>query len=335
MYELICGVAPSRPNLPPLTDHHEALESLDGLIQRMTKYDPSARPSTIDEVIADFAWSAPLAVSLLGSSQLGISDLKKLKRQFTAVNDAVRSEAIEAAVQNGKASLGMLHELVGHRMVEVRRSAIVAMGRIGHTSSLRFLVAALRPVRKGRRGYPVFQTAEAATAALCRYDPSTREHLLCTLDFPLRENDLELLLDGIPPAVSYEFVENARSQRRISGDTLGLALLFKIDATKATSLMLTKLEESHYSGQLLKHVLRFCDSSQSRALIQCYVRKSPAMFSHQVEDLMRVILKSQCIREVQLDLLQVVRGKAAKAVMPLERDRFLKKIDAALRDFEQ
>jgi serine/threonine protein kinase len=151
LYEIISGISPTRPNLPPLEEFHKELAPLDRVLGRMIAHAPENRYQSIDVAFDDLLW----ALVHTGIPTVGPSteedDRKDLIRLLSSTNAANQAKAIEPATRLGTKALSVLHEQVGHRRLDVAVAAYQILGEIAHESSIPYLTAGLYPRRTGKQ----------------------------------------------------------------------------------------------------------------------------------------------------------------------------------------
>jgi hypothetical protein len=94
-------------------------------------------------------------------------DKKLLIKLVCSTNPAKQEQAMEPVMRLGKEALSVLHELIGHRRLDVTITAYKLLGEITHESSLPYLQAGLYPRRTSSKLR--FPTAEYAANALLWY----------------------------------------------------------------------------------------------------------------------------------------------------------------------
>jgi serine/threonine protein kinase len=139
LYEIITGISPTRPNLPPLEEFHKDMTPLDSIIKKMTAHAPIRRYQDIDSALDELLW----ALLHIGIPTAGPSteedDKKDLLRLLKSTNAANQAKAIEPAMRLGVEALPLLHEHIGNPRLDVAIAAYRILGEIGSETSVAYL----------------------------------------------------------------------------------------------------------------------------------------------------------------------------------------------------
>lgn len=105
LYELLSGISPTRPNLPPLSTLHLQLAHIDSMFRKMTAHSPSKRYQHLDEVADELMW---ILIHIGIPTEAPSSDeeeKKKLVKYLRSTNSATQERALEVAYKLGHKAL--------------------------------------------------------------------------------------------------------------------------------------------------------------------------------------------------------------------------------------
>lgn len=135
-----------------------------------------------------------------------------------------------------KAAVPELHTMLGHGRREVRKAAAMALGRIGDTGSIPFLVGGLYGnADKASRFRP---TTDSATDAIALYPNSDRLRAIGLISQPIRPSQSEIILKGLPKPEAYDAAVHLFESGRVLFDwgEHKTAILVNIDEERACTV---------------------------------------------------------------------------------------------------
>ena len=150
LYEIISGISPTRPNLPPLGEIHRDLSPLDKILGKMMAHDPAGRYQTIDAAFDDLLWALVHTGIPTSAPSTEEDDKKNLIKLLSSSNAANQAKAIEPAMRLGTKALPVLHEQLGNRRLDVAIGSYRLLSEIAHESSIPYLWLAYIPVAQRR-----------------------------------------------------------------------------------------------------------------------------------------------------------------------------------------
>jgi serine/threonine protein kinase len=202
LYELLTSIPPVRANPPPLESISTAFAPLDPVWRRMTDWESGLRYQSVEGALEDAWFAIGLCLAMMrGAAGMRHPDLPSMSALLRSNNHMHRQRGIELAMRLGKAALPELHVLSGHGRREVRNAVATALGRIGDSDSIPFLVGGLYGnADKASRFRP---TTDSAADAIALYPDQHRLRALELISQPIRPSQLEAILKGLPKAEAY------------------------------------------------------------------------------------------------------------------------------------
>lgn len=275
LYELISGVSPSRPSLPPLADLDNRLRRIDSIFQKMTAHNPEDRYQDLDTLQDQLTWTL-ISLGIPTSAPATEEDDKKsLVRFLRSRNAEHQARAHEIAQRLGEKALPELHEMTGDRRLDVALAAYRLLGALTHRDSLPYLTAGLYPRRSAQK--PKFVSGEVAANALRNYSLEDRLAVLSSIKDLVLADHIMRLVEGMPEDQSYPQVKKLYSSKLIYQDwseQSGLSLLLRLDQDRAWSLVEQRLShhETVYSFTLLRDFFPYVTPDRQMVLIDYLLR---------------------------------------------------------------
>lgn len=275
LYELISGVSPSRPNLPPLADLDNRLRRIDSIFQKMTAHNPEDRYQDLDTLQDQLTWTLISLGIPTGAPATEEDDIKSLVRFLRSRNAEHQARAHEIAQRLGEKALPELHEMTGDRRLDVALAAYGLLGALTHRDSLSYLTAGLYPRRSAQK--PKFVTGEAAANALRNYPLEDRLAVLSSIKDLVLADHVMRLVEGMPVDQSYPQIKKLYSSKLIYQDwseQSGLSLLLRLDQDRAWPLVEQRLShhETVYSFTLLRDFFPYVTPDRQMVLIDYLLR---------------------------------------------------------------
>lgn len=282
LYELISGIAPTRPNMPPLKELHKDFASLDTIFNKMTAHAPSRRYQNIDAVIDDLIWALVYIGIPTAAPSSDADDKNLLVKLLSSTNAANQSKAIEPVMRLGTAALPVLHEQIGNRRLDIAVAAYRILGEIANESSLPYLQAGLYPRRTAKK--PQFVTGKYAAAALCSFPPEVRLNVLDSITDEVKPEDVALLIDGLNAQDCFPLLLKLYQDKRFYrdwGERAGLSFLLRVDEEHswpiAESLM--SGDGDFYSFMAFRDIYPHVNVSRKRRIIDHFLDRPQSLSS--------------------------------------------------------
>jgi hypothetical protein len=127
-----------------------------------------------------------------------------MEKLLRSSNDAHRQRGVDLATHLGSAALDTLHELMGHGRREVRNAAALALGEIGDSSSLGFLIGGLYGTTTSVTRFR--PSADTAAEAIARFPLAKRLEAAGEIAHPVRPAQLLQILRQAPARDAYAMV---------------------------------------------------------------------------------------------------------------------------------
>jgi serine/threonine protein kinase len=330
LYEIVTGISPTRPNLPPLEEFHKSMAPLDKIIKKMTAHNPSGRYQDIDSVIDEFSWALLHIGIPTAAPSTEEDDKKELLRLLKSTNGANQAKAIEPALRLGTEALPLLHEQIGNSRLDVAIAAYRILGEIRSETSVAYLTAGLYPRRTAKK--PNFATGQPAARALRNYPPNIRLVVLDSIQDQIRSEDVELLIDDIPPDDSYPRVAKLYKDKRFYedwGERSGLSFLLKIDEDKSWPLVeeLMSGNESFYSFAVFRDIYPQISVAHRRRIIDYYLGRPQSLSSWELPRILEAIANDSFPTDYALESINRIRQLSDSVIKRYtEREEFLKKL---------
>lgn len=210
-YELLTSIPPVRTNAPKLSVVSSAYKPFEGVWERMTAWDVTARYQTIEDALEDLSVTVGwVLASVRGAAGLQHPDVPTMIKLLKTSNEAKRQQGVDIATRLGKAALPELHDLLGHTRRDIRNSAALALEQILDSSSIPFLVAGLYG-NANRPGH-FRPSVDIAAHALAQFSPEQRLQALESVKYPIRPNQILTILDGLHSDEAYACAEQLRQK---------------------------------------------------------------------------------------------------------------------------
>ena len=335
MYEIISGISPTRPNLPPLKEFHRDLAPIDRVLSKMIAHSPESRYQSIDAAFDDLLW----ALVHTGIPTFGPSteedDKKELIKLLSSTNAANQAKAIEPAMRLGTKALPVLHEQVGHRRLDFAINAYRLLGEIAHESSLPYLIAGLYPRRTAKK--PQFATGQHAATALRNYPPPVRLRVLESLDDLVRPEDVARIIDDLKPSESYDRLLRLYQEKKLYsdwGEQAGLSLLLRIDQDRSWSIMedLMSTKRDLYSFTVFRDIYPLVNTQRQQMIIDHYLHRAASLSSWELPRILEAAVEGAFSKDYLVSVLDRI-GEVAEVVFKryTEREEFEKRLRQARR----
>lgn len=294
LYELISGISPTRPNLPPLAALDKRLEPLDKILSKMMAYDPQKRYRYLDEAIDDIFW-ARLQIGEISDGNLSTTDADEtlLRKLLSSTNRLHQEEAIKPALRLGENALPILHEALGSRRQEVASTAYGILGELAHESSIPYLRSGLYPRRTSTK--PRFPTGEAAALAIKKYPLEIRLKVIETIADLVRAEDVAHIIEGLDPRLAFERVVELEKAGRFFSDydvESATGLLLAIDEDAAWPRVEEKMSQNKdfYVWKVLKEIYPRVNLDRKKAIINHFLARPSSLGSWNIRNLIEVIV---------------------------------------------
>ena len=284
LYELVSGISPTRPNLPPLEEFSKGLGSLDRILSKMMAHAPGERYESIDLAFDDLLW----ALVYSGIPTVGPStekeDREDLVRLLSSSNAANQAKAIEPATRLGARALPVLHEQVGHRRLDVAIAAYRLLGEIAHESSIPYLLAGLYPRRTGKKMQ--FTTGRYAASALRNYPVDARLRVLDSINDEVMPEDVAKMIEDVEPGESYGRLLRLYREKRFHADydQAGLSLMLRVDEEKSWPIVreLMSSPRDFYAFWVFRDIYPHVNSQRQQEIIDHYLDHPESVSSYDI-----------------------------------------------------
>lgn len=331
-YELISGISPTRPNLPPLKELHNEFSSLDTIFNKMTAHSPSRRYRNIDAVIDDLIWALVHIGIPTDAPSSDEEDKKLLIKLLSSRNAENQSKAIEPAMRLGTAALPVLHEQIGNRRLDVAVAAYRILGEIANESSIPYLQAGLYPRRTAKK--PQFVTGKYAASALRSFSPEVRLNILASITDEVKATDIELLIDDLDSQSCYPRLLTLYQEKKFYQDwseRAGLSLLLRVDEEKSWPIVesLMSEDDDFYTFMAFRDIYPHVNQSRKRRIIDHFLERPRSLSSWELPR----ILNAVSIGKFPKDYVRKVINRIGEVTEVAfkhydERKVFLKHIEA-------
>jgi serine/threonine-protein kinase len=297
LYELISGISPTRPNLPPLAALDRRLEPLDKILTKMMAHDPQKRYRYLDEAIEEIFW-ARLQIGDLADEAPSTADIDEalLRKLLGSTNRLHQEEAVKPALRLGTNALPILHEALGSRRLDVASAAYEILGEIVEESSIPFLISGLYPRRTSSK--PSFPTGEAAALAIKKYPAEIRLTVLDTIADLVRPEDVAHIIEGIDPGQSFNRVVALEKAGRFHSDfdvESVTGLLLTIDEDAAWPRVEERMSQNTdlYLWRILEQIYPRVNLDRKTAIISHFLTQPSSLGSWNIRSLVEVILAGE------------------------------------------
>jgi hypothetical protein len=292
VYELVSGISPTRPNLPPLEEFNKGLAPLDRILSRMMAHAPGDRYQSIDLAFDDLLWALVYAgIPTVGPSTEE-DDRKELVRLLSSTNAANRAKAIEPAMRLGTKALSVLHEQVGSRRLDVAVAAYRLLGEIADESSIPYLTAGLYPHRAGKKVQ--FTTGQYAASALRNYPAEVRLRVLDSINDQVRPEDIARMIEDLEPRESHGRLLSLYREKRFytDFDQAGLSLLLRVDEDKSWPIVqeLMSSGSDFYAYWVLRDIYPHLNGQRQQEIIDHYLDHPESVSSYAIEKVLDAIV---------------------------------------------
>ena len=279
LYELVTGVQPVRPTTPRPSEVDSSLGPLDAVFLRMTHHEPAKRYPHVESVLEEImvAMTELDFRNALGGT---LEDQKGLLAKLIRNNNpATQAQAIEVAKRLGSDALPVLHEQLGHSKVNTAAAAYAVAGIVQSRDSLPYLVAGLYARRNARR--PTFPTGQAAAKALAKYPVEVRLESLSTISDLVKPEDIDLVVQGVPPDAAFPQVRRLHEAGLLSSDfyRTDLKLLLQVKEGDGWGFLRDAIvkKDRIYSWDLVENLLEPLSAEHQIEAVRLYLeRKEPA-----------------------------------------------------------
>jgi len=337
LYELVSGISPTRPNLPPLKEFSKDLAPLDRILSRMMAHAPEDRYQSIDLAFDDLLWAlVHTGIPTIGPS-IEEDDKENLVRLLNSTNAANRARAIEPAMRLGTKALPVLHEQVGHRRLDVAVAAYKLLGEIGHESSIPYLVSGLYPRRTGKKMQ--FATGEFAALALRAYPSDVRLRVLDSINDQVRSEDVARMIDDLEPRELRGRLLKLYRENRLYRDDWnqsGLSLLLKVDEDEGWPMVedLMSGTGDFYSFVVFRDIYPYVSTERRQKIIDHYLDRPQSLSSFELPRLLDTLISGSFSKDYLRTALSRL-SEVAKVVLRRysEREEFDRKLHLAKTEF--
>ena len=333
LYEIVSGISPTRPNLPPLEEFHRDLATLDRVLSRMIAHAPASRYQSIDAAFDDLLW----ALVHTGIPTFGPSteedDKEELIKLLSSTNAANQAKAIEPAMRQGTKALPVLHEQIGHPRIDVAIGGYGLLGEIAHESSLPYLIAGLYPRRTAKK--PQFATGQHAATALRNYPATVRLRVLESPNDLVRAEDIARLVDDLEPSESYDRLLRLYQEDKFYrdwGEQAGLSLLLRIDQDRSWPIVedLMASERDLYSFMMFRDIYPLVNTQRQQMIIDHYLDRAASLSSWDLPRILDAAVGGALSKEYLVAVLDRISEVAKVAFKRYsEREEFEKKFQHA------
>ena len=318
LYELVSGISPTRPNLPPLATLDKRLEPLDKILSKMMAHDPQKRYRYLDEAIEDIFW-ARLEIGDLPDAGFSTVDTDEalLRKLLGSTNRLHQEEAVKPALRLREKALPILHEALGSRRLDVSSTAYEILGEIVHESSIPYLMSGLYPRRTSSK--PRFPTGEAAAFAIKKYSPEIRLKVIDTISDLVRPADISHIIEGLDPRQIFNRVVALESAGRFFSDydmESVTGLLLTVDEDAAWPHVEEKMSHNKdfYVWRVLKDVYPRVNLDRKKAIIIHFLTQPSSLGSWNIRNLVEVIVAGKLPDDFVATALDGLPSVAQRAI---------------------
>jgi hypothetical protein len=333
LYEIVSGISPTRPNLPPLKEFHRDLAPLDAILSRMIAHRPEDRYGSIDAAFDDLVWALVHTRIPTSGPSTDEDEKKELIKLLTSANAANQSRAIEPAMRLGTKAMAVLHEHVGHRRLDVAMASYRLLGEIGDESSLPYLIAGLYPRRTGKR--PQFPTGEYAAAAMRNYPATVRLRALERISDVVRPEDIAKVIDDLEPSVSYDRLLGLYRGKKFYPDWdehAGLSLLVRVDQDRTWPIVHDLLSGGRnvYSWMIFRDIYPLVNTQRQQMIIEHYLSDPEALSSWELPRMLEAAIQGAFSKDYLVAVLDRI-GELAEVAFKryAELEKFKKRLRRA------
>lgn len=331
LYEIIAGISPTRPNLPPLEEFHKEMALLDHIIKKMTAHAPSRRYQDVDSALDEFWWALLHIGIPTGAPSTEEDDKRDLLKFLKSTNVANQAKAIEPAMRLGTEALPLLHEQIGNPRLDVAIAAYRILGEIGSDTSVAYLTAGLYPRRTAKK--PNFVTGQHAALALRNYPTTIRLAVLASLQDQVKSENVELLIDDMGSDESYPVLAKLYEEKRFYqdwGERGGLSLMLRVDEDKSWPLIdeIMSGNESFYSFIVFREIYPNINASHKRQIIDYYLNRPRSLSSWDLPKILDAVAAGPFDADYIFNSIDRIRQVSESVITPYaERDEFHKKVE--------
>jgi serine/threonine protein kinase len=327
LYELVSGVSPSRPSLPPLADLDNRLARLDDIYRKMTAHNPADRYQSLDVVQDEFTWTLIALGIPAGVPSSEETDKKNLIRLVRSTNAAYQARAQEIAQRLADKALPELHEMTGDRRLDVALAAYRLLGNLAHKDSLPYLLAGLYPRRSSQK--PRFVTGEAAADALRNYPIEDRLAALGAAKDLVLATHVARVVEGVPIDESYPVVLHLHESKLMYeewGQESGIAFLLRLDQDRAWQLVERRLsaQGAVYSFTIFRDFFPLVNTKRQMALIDYLLERDGDLNSWDLPKVLTATSTSRFPAEFTLTAISRLKDTAQRRIKQWnERQAFI------------
>jgi serine/threonine protein kinase len=337
LYEIISGISPTRPNLPPLAEFHKDLAPLDKVLNKMIAHAPESRYQNIDLAFDDLLWAlVHTGIPTVGPSN-DEDDKRDLIRLLSSANAANQAKAIEPAMRLGTKALPTLHEQIGHRRLDVAVGAFRLLGEIAHESSIPYLTAGLYPSHRGKDLR--FTTGQYASLALRKYPAEVRLSVLDSINDQVNPEDIARMIDDLKPSESFARLHKLYKENKFYsrwGTDAGLSLLLRIDEDKSWPIIEDMMSKSDkfYTFWVFPDIYPHVNRQRQQEIIDHYLDNPQSLSSFEFPKILEAVVSGSFSKEYVLATLNRI-SEVAKIVLKRydEREEFERKLNLAKTQF--
>jgi hypothetical protein len=232
----------------------------------------------------------------------------------------------------GKEALPALHELTGHRRLDVVITAYKLLGEITHESSLPYLQAGIYPRRTSSKLR--FPTAEYAANALLRYSTDVRVRVLATITDQVRPQDIGVIMQGMGPDTCYNHLLDLYHENKFheewSGDHKSIALLLQTDEEKSWPLVkeLTANHKDFYFFTAFRDIYPYVSTVRKQELIDHFLNRFRNLSSWDLPRIVEAVSQKVFPKDwVQAKLQRIVEISETVIKRYAERKEFLAELE--------
>ena len=332
LYELVSGISPTRPNLPPLEEFNKDLAPLDRILSRMMAHAPEDRYQSIDLAFDDLLW----ALVHTGIPTVGPSteedDRRELVRLLSSTNAANQAKAIEPATRLGTKALSVLHEQVGHRRLDVAIAAYRLLGEIAHESSIPYLTAGLYPRRTGKKMQ--FATGQYAALALRNYPADVRLRVLDSINDQVMPDHVARMIEDVEPGESHGRLLRLYREKRFYADfdQAGLSLLLRVDEDKSWPIVqeLMSSASDFHAYWVFRDIYPHLNGQRQQEIIDHYLDRPESVSSYAIAKMLDAVVGGSFPKGYLRTALNRLSGVARIAFKRYdEREAFERKLEQA------
>ncbi len=295
LYELISGIPAVRPNLPRLTELDSRFKGFDTVFYKMTAHDPKKRYRHVDLALIDLI-RVSAAIEASSDVIVETEEMKKeLLKCLRSSNAATQQKALPLAKKLEKYCLPELHEELGNRRLDVAIAAYRILGELRYAESIPFLTAGLYPRRSTQKMR--FSTGEHAAAALSAFSVSVRLSVLENLQDVVRPQDVEVIVEGLPPEDIFPRLEALFAKQLLHSDwdtPSPLRLFLKVDEDRGWKLVQNRLTEGVdiYSFRLFRDIYPYVNSDRKQQIIDHLLARPHSLSSFELPRILDAICAS-------------------------------------------